>query len=200
VVRRPAANAAAPRTRADSRAPQVLERAAVWFARKGYEAASIRTIVAEVGMLPGSLYAHFANKEQLLLAVYAEGVRRIRAAVDQAVARESEPWARLTAACAAHLEALAARNAFAQVVVRVHPDDVPAARARLVALRRDYEAVFRGLIADLPLPADSDRRALRLLLLGALNWSPAWFSPRAGAPARVAAAFIAWVREGARRE
>ena len=55
----------------------MLDAAATQFAAKGYQAASIRDIVGAVGMLPGSLYCHFANKGELLAAVYAEGVRRV---------------------------------------------------------------------------------------------------------------------------
>ncbi|MGH8674488.1 MAG: hypothetical protein ACREVG_09290, partial [Burkholderiales bacterium] len=40
-----------------------------------------------------------------------------------------------------------------------------------------YERAFRELAAALPLPAGTDRRTLRLMLLGALNWSRFWFDP-----------------------
>ena len=70
--------------RADNRLPQILDAAATLFAARGYQAASIRDIVKVAGMLPGSLYYHFANKDELLVAVYAEGVRRINAAVEAA--------------------------------------------------------------------------------------------------------------------
>ncbi|MFN0162548.1 MAG: TetR/AcrR family transcriptional regulator [Burkholderiales bacterium] len=191
---------AALRPRADSRAPQVLAAAAEIFARKGFEATSIRDIVREVGMLPGSLYAHFDNKECLLLAVYEEGVRRISTAVEVALDGETEPWRRLEVACAAHLESLASKNGFARVVVTVRPQDVPQVGEKLARLREGYEELFRKLLAQLPLPKGVDRRAMRLLLLGALNWAPGWFQPERGSAARVATGFIALLRRGAGRE
>ena len=134
-------------------------------------------------MLPGSLYYHFAAKEDLLAAVYKAGVRALRDAVRAAVAHPREPWARMEAACAAHLETVLRDSDYAQVLVRVLPSDVPGASARLKALRSDYEDQFRELVAALPLPADADRRIFRLMLLGALNWSRFWFSEDgAGAP------------------
>jgi AcrR family transcriptional regulator len=195
-ARRKAGPRPAPRTvsRADSRLPQLLEEAAALFAVHGFEGTSVRDIVARVGMLPGSLYAHFANKEELLLAVYEEGVRRIRAAVQAAVEAETEPWARLEAACRAHLDGLLAKSAYAQVVIRVRPDDAPGVRAKLVALRDDYEQIFRQLISRLPLPPGTDRRNLRLLLLGALNWSPEWYRPGGDSPRKIAASFIKLLR------
>ncbi|MEJ2174440.1 MAG: hypothetical protein P8Y76_05915, partial [bacterium] len=41
--------------------------------------------------------------------------------------------------------------------------------------RAEYEAVFRELVDALPLAAGSDRRTLRLMLLGALNWTRLWY-------------------------
>jgi AcrR family transcriptional regulator len=145
-------------------------------------------------MLPGSLYAHFANKEELLLAVYEEGVKRIRAAVDAALETETEPWARLEAACRAHLDTLLAKSAYAQVVIRVRPDDVPGVRAQLVTLRDGYEQIFRALVGRLPLAAGSDRRGLRLMLMGALNWSPEWYQPGGDSPRKIASGFIKLLR------
>ena len=184
--------------RADNRLPQILDAAATLFAAKGYQAASIRDIVKVAGMLPGSLYYHFANKDELLVAVYAEGVRRINHAVTTALSRKTEPWARLEVACVAHLESLLARSAYAKVVISVQPADVPAAARALIALRDGYEGQFTGLIAALPLPARlrraQSRTTLRMLLLGALNWAPTWYRPRqrtgALTPRRIAQDYI----------
>ena len=77
--------------RADNRLAPLLDAAAAQFALRGYEAASIRDIVRGVGMLPGSLYYHFANKDEMLVAVYAEGVRRIGEAVSAAIERHADP-------------------------------------------------------------------------------------------------------------
>lgn len=184
--------------RTDNRLPQILDAAATLFAAKGYQAASIRDIVKVAGMLPGSLYYHFANKDELLVAVYAEGVRRINHAVTTALSRKTEPWARLEVACVAHLESLLARSAYAKVVISVQPADVPAAARALIALRDGYERQFTGLIAALPLPARlrraQSRTTLRMLLLGALNWAPTWYRPRqrtgALTPRRIARDYI----------
>lgn len=192
-MRQRAARSAIPR-RGDSRLPQILDAAAALFAERGFQAASVRDIVRTVGMLPGSLYCHFANKEQLLVAVYGEGVRRIGEAVDAAVAREQEPWARLEAAATAHLECLLDRSAYAKVVVSVQPADVPAAEDELVALRDAYEHRFRDLMAALPLPPRTRRGTLRMLLLGALNWTPTWYREGGSNPRRIAQDFVQLLR------
>lgn len=190
--------ATAPRRpqRADNRLAPLLDAAAAQFAAKGYEAASIRDIVRAVGMLPGSLYYHFANKDELLAAVYAEGVRRIGAAVTVAIERHADPWDRLEAACAAHLESLLDRSAYAKVVIAVRPEGVPAIADQLVTLRDRHERIFVALIDALPLPPRTPRRTMRLLLLGALNWTPTWY--RAGgsaSPQRVARGYLQLLKD-----
>jgi AcrR family transcriptional regulator len=176
----PPVPAAASSRRASSRLPRLLDEAARAFAQRGYAAASIREIVEPVGMLPGSLYCHFPTKEALLVAVYREGVERIGAAVDAAVGACREPWQCLEAACVAHLTSLLDQTDYSQVVIRVRPSDAPAVEAELVQLRNSYEVRFARLIAALPLARATDRSLLRLMLVGALNWSQTWY--REGAP------------------
>jgi AcrR family transcriptional regulator len=181
--------------RADNRLPRILDEAARLFREKGYQGASVRDISRSVDMLPGSLYYHFSNKDDLLVAVYAEGVRRITAAVGDALAGKTDPWERLEAACVAHLEALLDPGDYGQVVIRVRPADAPGAADRLVALRGGYEKQFRELVAALPLPAGADRKTLRLMLLGALNWTQTWYRPGKLNPRRIARQYVALLRE-----
>lgn len=180
--------------RSDNRLPQILDAAARLFRTQGFQGTSVRDIVRAVDMLPGSLYYHFATKEDLLAAVCAEGVRRISARVRAAIEKLVDPWARLEAACIAHLEAILEDDDYAQVVIRVRPGDAPAARPRLVALRDEYEALFARLVADLRLPRGTDRRTLRLMLLGSLNWSQTWYQPGRDTPRTIARRFVALLR------
>ncbi len=189
VSARPVRPARAPR--ADNRLPLILDEAARLFSARGFHGASVRDIVAAVDMLPGSLYYHFATKEALLAAVYAEGVRRISEAVAAAIAGKRDPWERLEAAAVAHLEALLEAGDYAQVVIRVRPADAPSVEAELVRLRDDYERVFVELVQDLPLARGTDRRSVRLMLLGALNWSQTWYHPGRDDPRAIARRFVA---------
>lgn len=182
---------------ADSRLPKVLDEAARLFRTKGFEGTSVRDIARAVGMLPGSLYCHFETKEALLVAVYVKGVQQITDAVRSAVARRIDPWDRLEAACVAHLEAILQEDDYAQVVIRVRPADVPVADQSLIDLRNQYEALFTGLIRDLPLARSTDRGALRLMLMGALNWSQTWYRPGGRLnPRAIARKFIGLLRQG----
>ncbi|HTO46648.1 MAG TPA: TetR/AcrR family transcriptional regulator [Burkholderiales bacterium] len=181
--------------RADNRLPQILDEAARLFSARGFQGTSIRDIVAAVDMLPGSLYYHFATKEALLAAVYAEGVRRISEAVSAAIAGKRDPWERLEAAAIAHLEALLQESDYAQVVIRVRPADAPSVEGELVKLRDDYERLFVELVQGLPLARGTDRRTLRLMLLGALNWSQTWYHPGRDNARAIARRFVGLLRD-----
>lgn len=181
--------------RQDNRRQQLLAAAARRFARQGFRATTIRDVAGDAGMLPGSLYYHFASKNELLLAVYEEGVTRIAANVDRAVAGAMDPWAKLDAACVAHLETVLDRSDYAQVIVRVLPQDAPEVSDRLIASRDAYEARFVRLVDELALPRSSNRRSVRLLLLGALNWAQTWYRPGGDSPAAIARTFAGHVRQ-----
>jgi AcrR family transcriptional regulator len=166
---------AAPATRANNRVARLIKEAARLFRRKGYEATSIRDIVARLDMTPSSFYYHYKSKEDVLLAIYERGIAEITQAVEAAVVRHSEPWIRLEAACAAHLEALLESSDYPQVVVRILPQDVPKAAKRMIELRDQYEARFARLIADLKLAKGVQAHYFRLVLLAALNTTQNWF-------------------------
>lgn len=74
--------------RQDNRRAQLLDAAAHLFSERGFHATSMRDIAKAVGMLSGSIYYHFESKEEMLLAVYEEGKRRIADEVDAAVAKD----------------------------------------------------------------------------------------------------------------
>lgn len=175
------------------RREQVLAAAAREFSAKGYESSSLRDIAAAAGVLAGSLYYHFRSKDELFATVHAEGFRQLHAALDAALEGVTEPWARLEAACAAHLDQLVNGNDVAVVTATsLFRTMGPALQRRLNRQRDDYEQRFRALIADLDLPRRVDRSMLRLLLLGALNWARLWYRPGKSSPAVIAQR---WVRD-----
>jgi len=180
--------------RQDNRRLLLLDAAARLFSERGFHATSMRDLARAVGMLSGSIYYHFESKEEMLLAVYEEGVRRVAAAVEQAVADQTEPWKRLEAACAAHLHGLIAHRDYARVMIQTSPDQAGSASGRVRELRRNYELRFRQLIEGLTLPSGIDARYLRLLLFGALNWSQVWYHPGGDPPEVVARRFIDTLR------
>jgi AcrR family transcriptional regulator len=172
--------------------------AAELFARNGFRETTMRDIARRAAMLPGSIYYHFPSKEDLLIAVYEEGVTRLLARIDAVdPGMRVDPWTRLEAVMAAHVEAILDRSAYARVMIRVLPDAVPGAVGRLVELRDSYESRIAAIIAGLPLAPGIDRRLLRLFLLGAANHIQVWRHEGGRSPAEIAVALVRLLRNPA---
>ena len=180
----------------DNKRPQLLDAAASHFAEAGYDAASMREIAAAAGMKAGSMYYYFPSKEDLLVAVHEEGIRRISEEVVAALDGQFGPWIRLEVAMVTHLRALLGGGDYVRVVIKVPPRENAKARARLVALRDGYERIFTTLINALPLATSIDARHVRLMILGAMNWSPNWFRSDGDQPHEIAKSFVRSLRFG----
>lgn len=159
-----------------SRREDIIEAAAGRFAAGGYDATTMRDIAKETGILAGSIYYHFSSKEELLLAVHAEAVRRIREHVAARVDPDADPWTQLRQASASYMQILADARQFAEVVLT----EFPRRRSvsiynRMVEDRDEFEAVFRRIVDKLPLKPGVDRSIFRLGLLSMLGWSVVWF-------------------------
>lgn len=200
-MRKPSPSKAAPRKDQRgtiSRREPLLEAAARLFSAQGYRETSMRDIAAEVDMLVGSIYYHFKSKEELLLAVYREGVHRFTAAMDQALAQSSsDPWDKLERVCVAHLSLLLDGGPFTRIVApeffRSFPPDI----AQEIVHERDaYEKRFAKLISELPLPSHKSQALIKLSLLGSLNWSLTWYHPGIYTPEEIGRQFVSFIRDG----
>lgn len=182
--------------RQTNRREVLLEAAARRFVEDGYAAASMRDIAADAGMQPGSIYYHFPSKEELLIAVHEDGMRLITDTVvtTLAGAEGKPPWDRLETACIAHLRVLLKGGDRIKAVMRNVPLKSHPTRGHITEMRDAYENIFTGLLGDLALPKGTDRHALRLMLLGAMNWSFTWYRDGAESPERIARKFLAMLR------
>jgi len=194
IARKTPAFQAAPQP-ATSRRQILINEAARLFGVKGYENTSVRDIAAAIGILPGSLYHHFESKEELLVAVYSLGVSQILEAVTAAIAGQDDPWARLEAACVAHMQTLLVKDSYAAAVISHLSFNSLPKQDSLVELRDRYESVFKGLIDRLPLPAGIDRRIFRLGLLGSMNWAIVWYRHGSESPASIARKLLVPLRK-----
>lgn len=66
----------------------ILDASMELFYTKGYEATTTRDIVNKAGILNGSLYNRFRNKEEILVCLVDEGIRDIMAAAADLMERE----------------------------------------------------------------------------------------------------------------
>jgi len=155
---------------------RLLDAAAAEVARHGATRASIGATAA-AGLQTGSVYFHFASKDQLIAAMLEEGLRVTLSHLDAALAAVADPddaAAQLRAAIRAHTAAVHELPDYTLAVLApAFPgDDGPAAPA-FQALRRGYLERWTRLVADAQragvLAEGHQPRLLRDLIFGALN-------------------------------
>lgn len=74
---------------------RILEEATALFVANGYRGISMREIAAAAGMSKAGIYYHFADKEQLFLAILTHNLERLEALIEEARAGEVKVRARL---------------------------------------------------------------------------------------------------------
>ena len=157
------------------------------FGQQGYTGTSMRDIAKEVGVLPGSLYAHIDSKETLLLEIVDEGIMGFLSAVEPIVDLPLPAEERLRRAIRAHVEVVAENPERSLVVFHQWRFLSEPNLAVAIEKRRRYErafvAIFESGVADGVFEKTLNKRIAVLTILGALNWTPEWYSPRGPATA-----------------
>lgn len=176
---------------------KIISVAETIFNKQGFDGASMRDIASAAKMQPASMYYHFESKEELLWAVWEKGGIELLNRVNAAISTTAGPWQRMETACIAHVTGLLDWRRANQVLFVMPPWHYPESiKARVIALRHEYELIFVRLIDDLPLRTGIDRRYLRLTLIGALSWPLFWFKKERDNPASIAKHILSMVREG----
>lgn len=180
---------------AGARRRQIMQEAARLFGTRGFEATTIRDIAAATGILGGSIYYHFASKEDIFVAVHGAGMEKITLAVLDAIEGVDDPWDRLEAAAVAHCNDLLGSSEVPVIVSPYYSESLKGLRETLVAQRDRYETVVSGLIDALDLPSHVNRSLFRLNFLGALNWMPTWYRANGNlSPADIGRQLVAGLR------
>jgi AcrR family transcriptional regulator len=163
-------------TKGDRTRRRLLDAAAALVARRGLDAISLGDIAAEAGLKTGSIYFHFASKEQLIETVLEEGLIESLRHLDEALAAvpdDADAGARLWAAVHAHLKALLVLSDYATIVLTLREHTEGAAAGAYRKLKHRYGGQWAELIDDAQrsavLPAELDPRMVRDLLFGAMN-------------------------------
>ena len=82
---------------------ELMEAAEARLAEKGYHGMSLRQVARDVGVSATSVYLHFASKEALVVEVCNRRFGQLAQAINDAMASETEPLARIEACGRAYL-------------------------------------------------------------------------------------------------
>ncbi|CCK31249.1 transcriptional regulator [Streptomyces davaonensis JCM 4913] len=118
------------------------------FAERGYHATTTRDIAGRAGMSPAALYIHYKTKEELLHRISRIGHEKALEILRTASAREGSAAERLADAVSSFVRWHAGGRTTARVVQYELDSLGPEARAEIVGLRRQVDAVVRGIIED----------------------------------------------------
>src|SRR5882724_9015001 len=157
------------------------------FGERGYNGASMRDIAKAVGLLPGSLYAHIDSKEALLLEIIEGGVDRFNAAVDRVDRAGQPPESALREAIREHLLVVADNPERTLIVFHqwrfLSSDNRAVLRDKRARYADFFARIVRAGVDQGVFHPGLDPKITVLTILGALNWTPEWFSPTGGASA-----------------
>lgn len=160
---------------------KVLSAAGRLFRERGYERTTVRDIAAANGIQSGSLFHHFASKEDILKAVMIDVIRFNTERMTAALAAARDPQARLRELIACELESIVGDTREAMAVLVHCWDSLSKDRqVEVLALRKVYEALWLDALQDAAKHAliRVDPFVLRRLIAGMISWSNTWFDPR----------------------
>lgn len=171
-------------SKSDVSRARILDAAAKTFRHKGYAATTLAEIARAADMQAGSLYYHFGSKDELIEEVLDIGMRRVHEAVEksQEHLRPDSPYReRIRAAIEAHLITLLKHDDYTSANMRIF-GQVPGDVQRRHTRQRDaYAELWRRIFAKAQkagaLRSDIDLGLVRMLIMGALNWSVEWYRP-----------------------
>nr|MBO2472236.1 TetR/AcrR family transcriptional regulator [Bacillota bacterium] len=163
-----------------SRYEELLETALQLFRQKGYHATSMQDIADGMGLRKASLYHYIAAKEDLLVAIYRRTIAEHTERISAISAGPGPASERLARAIKAHLESIISHADMFAVYLYENRSLPPAHQEAVRAASRDYRRRFEDIIRE---GIDSgefkpvDPHVAALLILGACNWLPQWYSP-----------------------
>jgi AcrR family transcriptional regulator len=159
---------------------EILRSAASVFTRSGFTRATMGEIAEKVQMAKGNLYYYFPSKQDLLFFCQDESLGRLidqAAAISKSKARADD---QLRALIAFHIKTILEELPGSTA----HTDfrSLPGPLLRKVIKKRDrYEEAYRALIErgiKQGVFRKCNVKTAAWAILGALNWSVQWFSPK----------------------
>src|SRR4051794_18755318 len=169
-------------TKSERTRQRILDAAAEVLAERGYAEARLADIAARAGMQAGSLYYHFASRDELVGEILRLGIENSWDLVAAAVGRlppTATALERLAAAIRAHTRSIVGFSSYASAQARIVsqlPGDLAQAHRKDMRAYGDYwHALFEAAQQAGQVAGDVDLFVIRMLAFGAMNWTSEWF-------------------------
>jgi TetR/AcrR family fatty acid metabolism transcriptional regulator len=105
-----------PRGRSGDKRQRIIDAAVKVFAEKGFYNAKVSEIAQESGVANGTIYLYFANKDDILISLFEQEMKRIIARMKAEIERESDPLRKIERFAAVHLSLIEERKELAEVL------------------------------------------------------------------------------------
>jgi AcrR family transcriptional regulator len=156
-----------PRADAQRNRERILEAAKREFTRSGANA-SLEEIAKRAGVGPGTLYRHFATREELLQAVYRSEMEKL-AAAEQEFTKQLPPIEAMRAWLFLFVDAIAAKQLIAPAVNTLVGDHKKIFEASYAKVHEAVRALLKRAVKNGDIRKDLDPIALLGALVGVAN-------------------------------
>lgn len=159
---------------------RVLAAAAKLFRQQGYHRTTVRALAAEIGILSGSIFHHFENKDAILFSVMDEVVAAMDEALKTAIAEASTTRERVRALISVELQFIHGKTGDACSVLIHEWGALTEPRQRqLLDGRERYFQSWRDTLEQARQEGlcGLEPEYLMQLIHGAMAWTAHWYRP-----------------------
>lgn len=160
---------------------RILSAAVDLFADHGYDATSVSQVITRAGVAKGGFYHHFASKDDLLLAVYGELIRRQLEGMERILAERRSPAETLRLLIMDLVGTTAASAREALVFSRELSQLGNARIVQMRSQRRKYHNAMIKLVREAQergeFSAVASPEIVTFTIFGVINEMPRWYRP-----------------------
>ena len=160
---------------------KLLDTACTLFARKGYNATSIREIADMMEMQKASIYYYISSKEDLIYEISKAAIEHVSASVKWALGQVTGPAERLYAFITAHVVSLLQHQNWHAAANEELLTFTAERRKEIVAMRDEYEQSLRRLLEEAQaaglVRSDISAKFLGMVLFGMIVHIYPWYQP-----------------------
>jgi AcrR family transcriptional regulator len=126
----------------------ILREAARLFREKGYRASTLRELARRSGVKGGSIYYHFASKQEILYRIMDETMDSLLQGLEREIRKEADPVRRLGKGIEFHIRYHLEKQDETHVADTELINLEDEHRRRILGMRAEYERTFSGILEE----------------------------------------------------